>query len=301
MNKFKSLWSDSFSKKIIILFSTLTLFLIASLFFQKKKMQKQMDFQIQFIEKKNMLRDELDDLIDQHDELLDEYGSLNNQLESKDSIIQNKIAEIRNLIRNKDDLREARRKIDLLKEIAKKYISNIDSLLSLNESLIIEKDSVIKQNKNINWKNYKLSKQNQKLSEKVSKGSALDIFNINAEGIKYRSTGKEVVTRFAKKLQKIKICFTVGANQISDAEEKTVYVQLINSNGEVIKGEKDIQLNILDSIFNCTTSSTFNYQNNKMQNCIQWQRINPLQSDSYLIKLIIEEKIYAIMQPFKLR
>jgi hypothetical protein len=76
---------------------------------------------------------------------------------------------------------------------------------------------------------------------------------------------------------------------------------LINSNGEVIKGEKDIQLNILDSIFNCTTSSIFNYQNNKMQNCIEWQRINPLQSDSYLIKLIIEGKIYDIKQPFKLR
>ena len=43
-------------------------------------MKNQMDLKIQFIEQKNILRDELDDLVDEHDELLEEYGDLNNQL-----------------------------------------------------------------------------------------------------------------------------------------------------------------------------------------------------------------------------
>ena len=43
-----------------------------------------MELKVQFIEEKNILRDELDDLIDEHDELLDEYGILNDQLEDKD-------------------------------------------------------------------------------------------------------------------------------------------------------------------------------------------------------------------------
>ena len=44
-----------------------------------------MKLKVQFIEQKNMLRDELDDIIDEHDDLLDEYGELNDKLYEKDS------------------------------------------------------------------------------------------------------------------------------------------------------------------------------------------------------------------------
>ena len=81
MNKIRSLWSEPSSRKAILFFGFIILVLIASLFFQKNKMNEQMELKIQFIEQKNMLRDELDDLIDEHDELLDEYGDLNNHLQ----------------------------------------------------------------------------------------------------------------------------------------------------------------------------------------------------------------------------
>ena len=212
INKFKELWRDSTNRKIIILFFAIVVILIASLFFQQNRMEQQMQLKVQFIEQKNMLRDELDDLIDEHDDLLDEYGELNEQLHAKDSVIQHQIAEIRNLIRTKSDLSEARRKITALKDISKRYLANIDSLLVVNEVLVLEKDSVVKVNKNINWKNYKLNKQNKKLAEKVSKGSVLEVFDVEIETIRYRSTGREVATKYAKKVQKVRTCFSVAAN-----------------------------------------------------------------------------------------
>ena len=121
-----------------------------------------MQLKIQFIEQKNILRDELDDLIDQHDNLLDEYGDLNEQLSDKDAVIQEQIAEIRDLIRTKDDLTQASEKIEKLRVISKRYLANIDSLLLMNEELIYEKDSVVKVNRNMNWKNYKLNQQESK-------------------------------------------------------------------------------------------------------------------------------------------
>ena len=232
MNKIRSLWAEPFGRKILIFFGVITLGLISSLFLQKSQMNQQMELKVHFIEQKNMLRDELDDLIDDHDLLLNEYGSLNNQLYKQDSIIQRQITEIRNLIRNKNDLNEARMKIVSLKNIAKRYLSDIDSLLLINENLTIQKDSVIAANKNINWRNYKLTRKNKKLEEKVSKGSVLEVLNIDLKALRYRATGKEVSTRFANKVQKLRICFTIGANQISDAEEKTVFMQLVNGDGE---------------------------------------------------------------------
>jgi len=300
MTKIIALFKGIFSKKIITVLVFFILFLFVALLLQRNQMQEELKLKLDFIEQKNILRDDLDDLIDDHDELLDEYGDLNDKLYDKDSIIQNQIAEIRNLIRTKNDLTQARKKIAILKDISKRYLYNIDSLLLLNESLIIEKDSIIKQNKNINWKNYMLNKQNKKLVEKVSKGSVLELLDFNIETIRYRGTGREVSTRFAKKVQKLRMCFTIGNNQISEAEEKIVYMQLVNEDGDLVKGKQEINVNVSDSIFDCTTLSVFNYNNIETTSCFDWERIDQLSSGSYLVNLIIEGRV-AGQKKVKLR
>jgi len=255
---------------------------------------------VQFIEQKNMLRDELDDIIDEHDDLLDEYGEMNEQLHEKDSLIQKQIAEIRNLIRTKSDLKEARRKIETLKSISKKYIANIDSLLVVNEVLTFEKDSVVNVNKDINWKNYKLNKENEQLVETVNKGSVLKLDNIEVEAIKHRRNGNEASTEKAKKTQKIRVCFSVLANPIAKSEVKTVYMQLIDNNGIVIRGNKNVSVSISDNTVICTDSSDFNYENIEMIHCFEWERVHMLAAGYYLINLIVDEKV-ALQTTLKLK
>jgi len=293
INKIKELWSDSNNRKVIILFFGIVILLIASLFFQQNRMKQQMQLKVQFIEQKNMLRDELDDLIDEHDDLLDEYGVLNEQLYEKDSIIQDQISEIRNLIRTKSDLYEAKKKISALKDISKRYLANIDSILVLNGVLVLEKDSVVRVNKSINWKNYKLNKQNKKLAEKVSKGSVLELFGLEVEAIRYRSTGRALVTKYAKKVQKIRTCFSVSANQISDAAIKTVYLQILDGDGELVSGADTIVAIVADSSYSCTSSDEFKYKNIEMTHCVEWERVQELSPGRYQINLIIEGNIAA--------
>jgi len=293
VNRLKLFFANTGKKRIVYFFLIFIIILSASFYMQKSKTEQQMQLKVQFIEQKNMLRDELDDLIDEHDDLLDEYGDLNEQLHEKDSVIQQQIAEIRNLIRTKSDLNEARKKIATLKDISKKYIANIDSLLTVNEVLTFEKDSVVNVNKDINWKNYKLKKQNEKLAEKVSKGSALEVLDIKIETKKYRSSGHEVNTKRANKVQKIRTCFTVSANQISDAETKTVYMQIINENGELIQGNELLKTVVADSTVECTSASDFKYDNIEITHCFEWERVQVLLPGTYLVNLIIERNISA--------
>jgi len=293
INRLKLFIANTGKRRIAYFFLIIVIILAASLYMQKSKMEQQMELKVQFIEQKNMLRDELDDLIDEHDDLLDEYGDLNEQLYEKDSVIQQQIAEIRNLIRTKNDLNEARKKITALKGISKRYLANIDSLLVVNEALTFEKDSVVNVNKDINWKNYKLNKQNEKLAEKISKGSVLEVLDIEIEAIRYRNTGREVVTTRASKTQKIRTCFTVAANQISDAEIKTVYMQIINENGELIQ-RKELQKTIVtDSIVEHTSAADFEYNNIETTHCFEWERVQVLSPGTYLVNLIIEGSIAA--------
>jgi hypothetical protein len=267
-------------------------------------MQEQLQLKIQFVEQKNMLRDELDDIIDEHDELLDEYGDLNSQLYKKDSVIQQQILEIKQLIRKKSktnlDLQEARSKIEALKTISKKYIANIDSLLVLNEQLVIQKDSVINVNKNINWKNYKLSKQNKELEEVVSKGSILKIDDIEVEAIKYKSTGKESSTKYAKKTQKIRICFNVSANPIALSEYKQAYIQILKDDDNILKGKEQIFTIIENEKTLCTAETEFDYKNIQMSHCLEWERLDILESGFYIVNIFIEGR-KAAEKTFKLK
>ena len=289
MNKIKALWSEKSSRKIILFFGVIVLLLIGSLFFWKNKMKEQMDLQVQFIEQKNMLRDELDDLIDEHDELLEEYGNLNDQLQDKDSIIQNQITEIRNLIRTKEDLTEARKKIAVLQEIAKRYLSNIDSLLVINKYLTIEKDSVIQENKNINFKNFKLNKQNMELTDKVNKGSVLEIGDILIVALNYRNSGKEVETKKASKVVTIRTTFDIKQNQIAEQGLKNIYIRYLNPDGTILLNTSTEQLfSTADGGKQYSVLKKVQYENKSLPISIDFTRRDPLKKGDYLIEIYLD-------------
>ena len=297
MNLFSTFLIRLKNNKLIVLLFIIVTVLVFFLFYQKKTMEHQMDLKIQFIEQKNILRDELDDLIDEHDDLLEEYGDLNEQLFQKDSLIQEQISEIRNLIRTKNDLKEAREKIDNLKRIAQNYVKDIDSLYYVTERLSSEKDSVIKVNKDINWKNYKLNKTNIQLSEKVNMGSTLKIKDITVEPFRYRSTGKEVSTRSASKTQTLRTCFYISANLIADPGKKEVLIQFANSRNEILSSSDTI-LNNEGTMFSSKTS--IEYKNKQEFVCLDWQRYIPLEEGEYIVKVFIDD-VFTSETDFKLR
>ena len=78
-------------------------------------------------------------MIDEHEILKDEYGELSNQLKDRDSTILAYADEIKQLLRSKGELTQARAKIRRLKEISKRYVSAIDSLINFESSPSIRK------------------------------------------------------------------------------------------------------------------------------------------------------------------
>ena len=280
-------------KWLFIVFVFIIFSLVSSLFFQKEQMQKQMDIKIQFVEEKNQLRDELDDLIDEHDNLLEEYSGLGDQLQVQDSIIKQQISDIRGLLRKENDLKLAREKIDRLKEIAKRYVADIDSLLVINQKLTKQKDSVIRVNKDINWKNYKLNKQNIELEKKVSEGSILEISDLNVTTFRYRKSGRLVETSSAKKTQIIQVCFLVLQNTIAKKEIKNYYLQIIDPNSNVISSNDTIKYGVDSTTLLFTKKDSLFYDNTEQSICLDWQRINILQEGIYKVHLYVDERLSA--------
>ena len=113
-----------------------------------------------------------------------------------------------------------------------------------------------------------------KFTQKVSVGSILEIISADVIALKYTNRGKEKTTKYVKNVQNIRVCFTLGANLISTSENKMVYMQLINSSGEIIESSEN-QIIVNDTATNITTFSSFDYNNTEMEHCFDWQRHSP--------------------------
>ena len=239
------------------------------------------------------LRSDLDNLIDEHQNLLDDYDIQDENLLKQDSLINQLKKEIEDLLNTKKDLKQARKKIVSLQEISKRYFKQIDSLLVFSEGLVVKNDSLIKENKSISNRNQDLNQRNTNLSSIIDRGSALRIFNIEVQKIKYGTMRKEADTKKAKKVQILRCCFSVSSNAIAKTENKKVFIQYINPNGELLfssTSPPNAEFLVGDSLLDCTTYISFDYQNEEVELCLDWQRGDMLIPGNYKILFFIEGK-----------
>lgn len=286
------------SKRIIFILGGLLVLLLIVFLVREQKHQQQIETVIQYEQEKNTLRDNLDDLIDEHEILKDEYGDLSNQLEEKDSTIMAYANEIKTLIRTKGQLSAAKQKIKRLKVISMKYVSAIDSLYTLNEILKNENDSVRRANRLISKRNQTLEKNNQVLTQRVYTASMLRLENLEIEGVYYRSSGREVVTSRASKIQNLTICYDVVENKVTEPGYKKLYLRIIGPEGNVLNGNNKIKELKLenDSLVEYTVEYGFDYVNESISECQLWTRGNVLTSGTYTFEFIQDQQLIGFVQ-----
>ncbi len=241
-----------------------------------------------------------EDLKTNLENMLADYESmemLNTDL--NDSIVQQKeniINILAELEKEKKNKRYYYRKVinleqetETLRSIMKSYVHTIDSLNT--ENLILRTDlsntrtdlsNVIRDRDDIQTKADDLSKQ-------VNAGSKLTVNGILTEGIKERSSGSFKETTKAKRCTHIRSCFTVGANKIAGAGNKTIYMRILfqnstvlyASNGNTFTTESGKKLVYADK-------KTINYQNQAVDVCIFYKLAQELAQGNYTAELWCE-------------
>lgn len=287
--------TDSKARRLIYALVISLLVLLIFLAIRESQHQQQIETVIQYEQEKNTLRDNLDDLIDEHENLKEEYSDLSDQLYQRDSTIMAYADEIKKLIRTKGQLVEAKKKIKRLKQISMKYVTAIDSLLVLNQKLQFENDSVRRANRLIENRNLTLEKDNQLLSERVFTASMLRLENIEIDGIYYRSSGREVITSRASKIQNISICFDVLENKVAEPGNKIIYLRMLDPDGNVLTVANKIQELVIsqDSVIQYTVELPFDYDNKRINHCQLWTRGNILKRGLYTFEFIQENQLIS--------
>ena len=192
---------------------------------------------------KDALQTQLNEVKTEYEKIKSENATLQTELASKDDEIKAKVAEIQRLITVGGPAQIAKAKAELarLKEMNAVYMAQIDSLNAANSKLQAENQTLNSSLTAEQSKNQNLSSENSKLANKVAAGSILKAFNINVEGLRYKSSGKAVVTNKAKQIEKIHSTFHLSENRVLDKGPLDIYIRMLGPDGSVMNPQGDFQ------------------------------------------------------------
>lgn len=186
---------------------------------------------------KQDIESELEELIANYDEVIETNEIKDKELEEAKARIEVLLVDVKNAKLNEGLLRRYRSEIQTLKNERIVLFKKADSLVKVNNTLIAQRDST---NVILN-DTYKVvdsvSQSNTQLSESLKMGAMVKAINLKSEGVIVRNSGKIVDTQRASRADKLRACFTIAPNTLSEAGDKLFYVQVINPENNIL-GEK---------------------------------------------------------------
>ncbi|MFA8451001.1 MAG: hypothetical protein ACEPOW_09935 [Bacteroidales bacterium] len=198
------------------------------------------------------LQAELDSLMNEHARISEAYDGANQELLTKDSIIIANAKKIKQALKYKYDFYKIKKKLKDLQGVAQGYVRKMDSLYRANEALVEENQLIKTEVDNQRSINDSLSREGEKLSNIVATAKELQTYNLKASGVKVRNSGREKETNRLRRIDKIRVCFTVAKNNVVEPGTKTIYMRLAAPNGEIkAQGSDD--------------SKTFEYDGDQIQ------------------------------------
>ena len=225
------------------LYALLGLLAIALVFFIVRNSSLRTDKEALEAEKEMQRLDfqaEADSLMKVHNDLKESYGELSQELAEKDSIIQADAVEIKKLLDSQWDYNRIKKKMTQLQEISQRYVRQMDSLYTVNRELVAENERIREEYQNERRQNTNLTRQKEELTNKVNQAATMRISNYSAQAVRFKGSGKESVTDRASRAERIRIDFTVAANELIKPGTKLFYVRIADPKRAIIsKGSGD--------------------------------------------------------------
>ncbi len=230
------------------------------------------------------IQEELEGLIANYDEVIKD-----NELKDKDLLAARErivvlLDSVKDAKANISLIERYRIEISKLKQERAMLFRRADSLIAANERLALERDSTNVELQNTRVVMDSVSQENRAMNETIQKASKLRASNLRGEAVIIRNSGKVVDTRRASRADKIRACFTLLPNAVAERGNRTLYVQVINPNNNVM-GDNVVK-QFEEKNLNYSASTNVFYENEELDVCIL---INALESDlisgNYIVNL----------------
>lgn len=174
-------------------------------------------------------------------------------------------------------------------QLQKEFDANQTIILDLkskNQELTAENFTKIKELEDATAKNDQIKQENNKLNKIVEIAKRLKTFNLYADGVK-ASGSKEKSTTKASKVNRIRACFTILDNQLSEKQEKYIYLVIKDPSDKIFtEGDAKFTLNNGTETQYSLKKNIF-YDNKVMDICLQYniKQLESLEKGKYKVQI----------------
>ena len=215
---------------------------------------------------KSVIEDELNELIVKYDEAIEENEVMDQDLVNARDRISRLLDSVKDNEANLVLISRYRREIGNLKAEKDRLFRVVDSLSAENQQLTTSLDSTSVALDERTRLSDSLQTTNQSLSTKVDKASRLKITSLSGEGVIVRNSGKLVENDNNRRVDQIRTCFTITSNDLAEAGEKNMYVQVYNPENELVGDEIVVQHDGGTMVY--SAASKVFYENEELDVCI---------------------------------
>lgn len=282
------------SKRTMLIVVIIALLLVNALllwqFFDKKQSLDETQITLdESLSEKDALQKELDSAKGEFDRINQENAGMQAKLSEKDAEIQAKVEEIQRLIKSGDaaQLKKAKNELGKLKLLNRIYLIQIDSLHTVNTVLKGENQQLTTTLTNEKSKTQNLSQENVVLANKVAIGSILKTSSVTANGVKFKSSGKESETNRTNAIEKIKVCFVIEENLVVDKSRKDIFVRIKGPDGSILSnGNETFMYKGQPTLY--STKETINYDNTRADLCLYWAKNGDYPKGDYEVEIFAD-------------
>jgi len=232
---------------------------------------------------KDKLTTELNVLYEDYNKLKTNNDSMNVLLNKEKQKITDLLA-IKASNAKKIQIYEAQ--VGSMRDILKSYIVQVDSLNQANLRLRAENQEVKNRFEEAKNVNRELENQNKDLTGKVEKAAVLKANNMIAEPINEAG----VVQKKIKKVDKIRVCFTLVENSVAKHGPRKIYLRIANPSQRVMVKSGTETFMLEGKIVPYSAMREVEYEGNALEACIFYELGGEeLQAGTYYIDLFLEE------------
>ncbi len=246
-------------------------------FYTSKLYNDKKENEAQLTEEKQMVMNDLSAMASQYDIAISENEVTNSKLVDARDRIQDLLDSLKTSEASRTALWRYKKKFfNLQKEMDGLLVQN-DSLRVENSLLATTLDSTRVQLAERAVFTDSLLVQNTELATVVEDASILSTVGLKGFGVIERSSGKLIPTERAKRSDKIRVCFTVAKNNLAEAGDQELYVQVIDPKNNVIGVNEQISFEAEETVegeepkeaktLNYSVVSKFNYENRNLNVC----------------------------------
>jgi predicted nuclease with TOPRIM domain len=211
--------------------------------------------------------------------------SINQKLQSEQDRVKKLYSQIqseRNISYSK--IKEYQRELGTLRTIMKDLLHDVDSLNAMNQVLIAENIKVKEEASTAKKTVKELEQKTEELNSQVEKGSMIKVRSVVAMAVSRK--GNEV-TR-ARRVEKIRVCFTLSENAIAKPGIRDAYVRILGPDQFILaKSESDL-FDFQGEKIVFSAKREVDYQNQDIDLCIYYDNKGELVAGKYQATVYVD-------------